>query len=65
MRILEWVLAALTAMFILGAIGCLCALPLIVRQFFGVLVEEDVPTDVDGNQPPKAEDIQLEVRSAS
>lgn len=45
MGILNVFVVILTVLFVVGAIGCLMALPLVIRQFVGVLFEKDTPEE--------------------
>lgn len=50
MAILEWIVIALTVLFVLGVLGCLMTLPLVVRQFVGVLFEKDLPDEQERHE---------------
>lgn len=45
MGVLDWALLAVTGLFVLGAIGCLIALPSIIWQFVRVLFEREEPEE--------------------
>jgi hypothetical protein len=45
MGVLDWFVMVLAVLFVLGVVGCLMALPLVIRQFVGVLFEKDEPRE--------------------
>ena len=50
MGVLDWALLGVTGLFLLGAIGCLIALPSIIWQFVRVLFEKDAPEEQEPRQ---------------
>lgn len=45
MKIIEIIAIVLTALFVLGVLGCAVSLPSVVYQFIRVLFEKDAPAE--------------------